>query len=91
MKTNKKYPDTDEGWVQMIRDVPFPVSEGMKVQTGNLRDYKRILTKTAYAKLEVVVKAHNRKGSYKDGFDVLRGSDIYDIVKRLRLLKGGRK
>jgi hypothetical protein len=64
----------------------FPIEEGLKVQANNLEFWKTVLKKKYYNKVVLEVqKEQSERPTMKDGFDVVRGSDISCIVQNILL------
>jgi hypothetical protein len=64
----------------------FPIEEGLKVQAKNLEFWKTVLKKKYYNKVVLEVKKEqSERPPMKDGFDVVRGSDISCIVQNILL------
>lgn len=64
----------------------FPIEEGLKVQANNLEFWKTVLKKKYYNKVVLEVqKEQSERPPMKDGFDVVRGSDISSIVQNILL------
>jgi hypothetical protein len=64
----------------------FSIEEGLKVQAHNLEFWKTVLKKKYYNKLVLSVQIEqSERPPMKDGFDVVRGSDISSIVQNILL------
>lgn len=59
---------------------PFTVAEGLEVQTHQLKFWQHILKPEAYKILIEEINKIERYRKMKDGYDVLRGTDIDNLV-----------
>lgn len=60
------------------KELNFTVEQGVKIQTIQLNEFKCVLIPEAYTMLQSLVTAKNE--SALDGFDVVRGVDLYNIL-----------
>ena len=69
-----------------MRNVEFTIEDGLKVQARNLEFWNTVLKKKYYNKVVLEVqKEQSERPTMKDGFDVVRGSDISCIVQNILL------
>jgi hypothetical protein len=61
----------------------FTVKQGLAVQAADLAFWQKLLKKRNYAKLQAAVAYENTHNEHRDGYDVMRGSDITSAVQSL--------
>lgn len=61
----------------------FTVKQGLAIQAADLAFWKKLLKKRNYAKLQAAVAYENTHNEHRDGYDVMRGSDITSAVQSL--------
>lgn len=62
----------------------FTIEEGIQIQESQLKEWKSVLSATAYEKLEQLAKADNKTAT--SGFDICRGTDL-DMIVHNKLMK----
>lgn len=60
------------------KELNFTIEQGIKIQTDQLNEFKCVLIPEAYTMLQSFVVAKNE--SALDGFDIVRGVDMYNIL-----------
>jgi hypothetical protein len=63
----------------------FPLEVGLQVQAEQLAGWEKVLKPEVFEKVKTEITKLNEKAI--DGYDLKRGSDIYDTVMRIM---GGR-
>ena len=61
----------------------FTVKQGLAVQAKNMAFWKKVLKKKHYQTLVEMVDYANVNNRYRDGYDVMRGSDISSALQNL--------
>lgn len=55
------------------------VKQGLEIQARHMRQWKSLLSKSAYLALAQRVEEENKK-PYKTGYDVFRGQDLDEVI-----------
>ena len=67
----------------MAKKEKFTVKQGLAVQSKNMAHWKKLLKRKHYQTLVEMVNYANTNNRYRDGYDVMRGSDITTAVGNL--------
>lgn len=56
------------------------IDEGMEIQKAHLQRWEKVLKPEVYTHLKIIVDRINSRKHYVDGYDVLRGTSLDEIV-----------
>ena len=58
----------------------FTIADGIAVQRTQLKRWKKVLSPKIYRELEMALDVANELRNYKSGYDVVRGTDIDQVL-----------